>query len=273
MTIAIGLLATDGVVIAADTQESAGYPGDMKSSGTKILWALRSNASNPPVTGAFAVSGAGTVGNLDAVNQKLAESFCLSAGNTLNDLTALLNASLDDFYTHHVLLPQERKDKHFDLVLGATQGNDTRLWLSDQTVLRRSNTYGAVGSGAEYATVLLSRIYTQLPLSKATVLAAYTIFLVKEFVEGCGKNTEVVVLDGGQARMLADSDIALMEYHFNHALKLDSMMVHYIIGRRVPDENAALNNLTGYLKSLRTSLEENPNITAEIRGWDIDWDE
>src|SRR5437773_3898710 len=52
--------------------------------------------------------------------QKLAESFCLSAGNTLNDLTALLNASLDDFYTHHVLLPQERKDKHFDLVLGAT---------------------------------------------------------------------------------------------------------------------------------------------------------
>jgi len=80
-------------------------------------------------------------------------------------------------------------------------------------------------------------------------------------------------LDGGQARMLADSDIALMEYHFNHALKLDSMMVHYIIGRRVPDENAALNNLTGYLKSLRTSLEENPNITAEIRGWDIDWDE
>ena len=76
-----------------------------------------------------------------------------------------------------------------------------------------------------------------------------------------------------QARMLADSDIALMEYHFNHALKLDSMMVHYIIGRRVPDENAALNNLTGYLKSLRTSLEENPNITAEIRGWDIDWDE
>src|SRR5438128_4411225 len=148
-----------------------------------------------------------------------------------------------------------------------------RLWLSDQTVLRRSNTYGAVGSGAEYATVLLSRIYTQLPLSKATVLAAYTIFLVKEFVEGCGKNTEVVVLDGGQARMLADSDIALMEYHFNHALKLDSMMVHYIIGRRVPDENAALNNLTGYLKSLRTSLEENPNITAEIRGWDIDWDE
>src|SRR5207247_11290193 len=71
MTIAIGLLATDGVVIAADTQESAGYPGDMKSSGTKILWALRSNASNPPVTGAFAVSGAGTVGYLDAVNQKL----------------------------------------------------------------------------------------------------------------------------------------------------------------------------------------------------------
>src|SRR5437773_3898711 len=37
----------------------------------------------------------------------------------------------------------------------AAQGNDTRLWLSDQTVLRRSNTYGAVGSGAEYATVLL----------------------------------------------------------------------------------------------------------------------
>src|SRR5206468_6603387 len=68
---------------------------------------------------------------------EIGESFCLSAGNTLNDLTALLNASLDDFYTHHVLLPQERKDKHFDLVLGATQGNDTRLWLSDQTVLPR----------------------------------------------------------------------------------------------------------------------------------------
>src|SRR5437667_12469328 len=101
MTIAIGLLATDGVVIAADTQESAGYPGDMKSSGTKILGALRSDASNPPVTGAFAVSGAGTVGNLDAVNQKLAESFSLSAGITLNELPAFLSDYID--YLSHTL--------------------------------------------------------------------------------------------------------------------------------------------------------------------------
>lgn len=37
MTIALGILADDGVVIAADTEESWGYPGAAKISGYKIL--------------------------------------------------------------------------------------------------------------------------------------------------------------------------------------------------------------------------------------------
>ena len=37
MTIALGILATDGVVIAADTQESSGYPGGAKVAGSKLL--------------------------------------------------------------------------------------------------------------------------------------------------------------------------------------------------------------------------------------------
>src|SRR5688500_20129682 len=66
MTIAVGIIASDGIVIAADTEES--YGSTAKISGNKIL--LRSSAD-----GDMAISGSGNAYYIDAVAQELEDEF------------------------------------------------------------------------------------------------------------------------------------------------------------------------------------------------------
>src|SRR5208283_5317188 len=65
MTIALGVLAKDGVVLAADTELTWGY---LKTSGEKI-WTTEAE------TGALAIAGAGPGGYLEAVSQQLIDDF------------------------------------------------------------------------------------------------------------------------------------------------------------------------------------------------------
>src|SRR2546428_6976952 len=71
MTIALGILAKDGVVLAADTQET--YAGIFKVDQSKITAVLNGTPKAP--RGAFVVSGAGTAGHLDSIQQDLCEAF------------------------------------------------------------------------------------------------------------------------------------------------------------------------------------------------------
>jgi hypothetical protein len=56
VTIAIGILARDGVVLAADTQEGYGYAGGIKTDALKIHTTVCGAMAGEP-QGAIAISG------------------------------------------------------------------------------------------------------------------------------------------------------------------------------------------------------------------------
>src|SRR5260370_16462518 len=60
MTIALGILTPDAVVIGADTEQTWGY---LKTSGTKVF--------TKEAHGAIAVTGSGTTGYIEAFSQEL----------------------------------------------------------------------------------------------------------------------------------------------------------------------------------------------------------
>src|SRR5438046_2919326 len=77
MTIAVGLDALGGIVMAADTLE-LGY---LKTSSSKFHIAARSDH------GAIAISGAGTAGYLDAIAQEIQKVFHgMGMSTSLDDL-------------------------------------------------------------------------------------------------------------------------------------------------------------------------------------------
>ena len=93
MTIALGILAKDGLVIAADTQET--YSGLLKMEQGKIFSALNGPAS-------FHITGAGSATHLDSISQQLCEDFSRRAPRTMTALRDSVESSVRTFHVKHI---------------------------------------------------------------------------------------------------------------------------------------------------------------------------
>lgn len=249
MTIAIGLNAGQGLVLAADTEESSGYPGDIKMNGAKMFGSARSNF------GALAISGSGSANYIDSAGQKLQKVFLQNQITSLEECREQFEVVIDDFYNRHVLLPYERKSQHFDLIIGITSGKDQRLFLTDQTTMKASNTYLAVGAGSDYAMSLLSRHYRPLASLRQTVLlAAYVIYSVKETIGGCGKYTDIALMGGNRMMFLPRQTSKALERQFEVLAELETSMLHYMFGHPGGDDTATMQGLPDRLHLFRQEL-------------------
>src|ERR1700689_1761048 len=99
VTICIGLLAQDGIVIAADAQESDTY---FKRSTQKIMtWQTVGNADGPPQNpAACVVAGAGGGGFFDAFTGEFLSD--VRGEMTMMDFETYAKSKVDSFYSTHV---------------------------------------------------------------------------------------------------------------------------------------------------------------------------
>ncbi len=96
MTIALGVRATDGIVVAADRQETVGY---QKSDTGKIVASWKQNP-----TGSLIVTGAGTGAYLDSIAQQLQAWFADDkASRTPKEIGDVINAANRKFYSEAVI--------------------------------------------------------------------------------------------------------------------------------------------------------------------------
>ena len=95
MTIALGILSRDWMVIAADTEITA---GDSKAHGEKVYWAM--DDPKDPDAGILAVTGAGDLAHLEAAYLELKELFrapfgwCSRAWNALQEINKGVSSRL-----------------------------------------------------------------------------------------------------------------------------------------------------------------------------------
>lgn len=194
MTIALGLIAEEGVVIAADRQETE---GDQKKDQRKIdsLWAM--------TVGSLLISGAGNGPYIDSITRRL--NLCFGAKKwkweDVDEMTEEFRTTHSAFYSEAVLpfagyQPYERPD--YELLFGCSTEDRHLLWYSHKLTLNRSEGFRAVGIGASTAESLLKKFYVQrLPLKVAISLAAFVVYQVKNSVEGCGFETDVMFTQVG----------------------------------------------------------------------------
>jgi hypothetical protein len=197
MTICIGLTAFDGVVIAADAQESDQY---YKRSQQKILpfvgnISLGQNPSPPQMACAF--TGAGDAGYLDAFFAYALEG--LSVELKQHDLQAFLADKVLTFHEKYLFpLAVSPDPPGIDVLIGAYATFSTSLFVSHGATLRRAMPHAAVGAGAHFALSLINDIGGVRDLRHTELLAAYVVGVTKERIEGCGKYTAIVSIRGPQ---------------------------------------------------------------------------
>jgi len=223
MTIALGIICDTGIVVAADTEES--IPGLMKREQEKIQVLLtrygatlyppggvadvtirfhsdvRSPKTNPPETD-IAVAGAGSSGYIDALIPRLTSVFQQNEWVTDDiELRTRTEIVIRRFYKEHIIPfaaypPGERPE--VEMLLAYQRAGIRRILVSEKTAVRsvQQGEVVAVGAGAFFAKMLLRPFHLSrgLDLRTAQLLAAYTVFRVKEFIDGCGKYTSMAMI-------------------------------------------------------------------------------
>jgi ATP-dependent protease HslVU (ClpYQ) peptidase subunit len=217
MTIAVALWASNGLVVAADSQMTA---GQWKSVHGKISDASHSwEGSN----GACVITAAGWGSSLRLLHKEGLEVFQADVTRSGEDLRAAFQVMLQRFHMDHVLpfaaFPQDQRPEVYMLFAGQRNGRKF-LWRSERAEITEEESYAAVGSGSQLAELLLAPFYNTVPfpnVRSAVLLASYVVGKVKEFDTFCGKHTDIQVVAGNRAIRLPRSltremEVVMAEY-------------------------------------------------------------
>ena len=195
MTICIGMSASDGLVIAADAQESDQY---YKRSQQKILPFVGNITlgENPlPPQMACALTGAGDSGYLDAFFEYALEG--INVDSSQPEFKEFLAEKVRTFHERHLFpLAIAPNPPEIDVLVGAYVKFQTCMFVSHGSTLRRAGPYAAVGAGAHFALSMINELWRNQDLAHTEILAAYIVGITKERIEGCGNYTAIVSVHG-----------------------------------------------------------------------------
>ena len=242
MTIALGIIGSaSGVVMAADTEMSWGNgSGTIKTAGTKSLNPSRDK------THVMGVCGAGNRDYFQAISRQLVEDILDQNDRTYESVASLIEARLLDFYPKHIIpLQGYQNHPNIELLIGLNSTGKCALWGTSSTTVRPCVGHEAIGVGRAYAQALLSRLHDPLmDLKSSIALAVYVVFCVKEFIGGCGKNTQVVALREGRSYHVPAMAIKRLEDLTVGYLGDEARVCRYALGSPTdPDCRDAIRNL------------------------------
>lgn len=198
MTIAVGLLSRESIVIAADSHETD-YA--LKHRVGKITIRGRTvEVTGTRQFNALAMTGAGDAHYLDAFMDRVHAFHASSPTASLADLEQAIEARLLAFYAAHVLpFPPADNwgDHNVQTIIAARTSDGARmLWKTYlNTVIPVQGAYCAVGVGATWANMILKDAYPwQLDTKGAVLAAVHAVMATKDHVDYCGGVTDVVVI-------------------------------------------------------------------------------
>jgi len=238
MTIVFGVLQSNSIVFAADTEETGVF---LKLDTPKLYSYSRSNGES------LVIGGAGLPFSVDTLQQRLGRSFIADSDSFEDTAEALIK----QFHNEYV---GDQTDRDFWLILGfslriAEGKYDHRLLISENGGLRNSGGIATIGIGMEIARNLLKRYAILAPIPIPELSAVHVLRHVKEQAQYCGRDSMVWCLCGPDVFMMSSSHIQRAEE----------------LSRRYDE---LTNNLFSALFAKETAL---PYIDSKLRGLRADY--
>lgn len=239
MSIAVGLEARGGIVVAADTQLTY---GDEKTSQGKFRAIYCSDvdphSADPSVenAGSVVVAGAGLPdGYLTNASEMLIDVFEEDKSVVGKPLRSKFQQALAEFNDGHIvpylgLPPTERPC--LDFLIAYSRNGTTELLSTDYAVVNEAPFYVVCGIAKAYATALLADWYSvpMLPLPQAVVLASIVVRKAKALSIYIGNATDLVVVANSRFIWLPrDLSDALDDAWKDHGRTLEMMHMRRLL--------------------------------------------
>jgi hypothetical protein len=260
MTIALGLIGTDGMIVAADTE--VGTETEKLEQG-KVFWMVRPHRHGRGL-GSICITGAGDLAYLRALQSDIGKLFLESKTESMDDLGRYIAALLKTFYKEHIVSlsphPSERPD--VSLIIAARQGIFWRMWVTSRNRLSTVEGGVAVGLGGTYADLLLGRLSLPHQMETGALIAAFIVYLVKDRIPWCGKSTTVFCIgeDLQKPLILTPAKCRRLEDIFREYLNLEARIVHRVFGADFADPE----RLSRDIEILRQRTREVFHPSSEI---------
>lgn len=197
MTIAAGFVCLDGIILAADTQETV--PGYTKNSTEKIrMWADHGLG--------IAITGAGDTDLIETIGPEIERAiyrgYSPKQARFDNELREIIRKTMHSAFLKYIrpyaAFPREERPG-CDLLVAVSVKNEVNdyecLFKASGTVVRKIE-YGAecVGTGLILAKSLIERFYSSfMDLDEAVLAVCYIMHHTKKWVDGCGGTTDLLV--------------------------------------------------------------------------------
>jgi 20S proteasome alpha/beta subunit len=205
MTLVVGIIAKDGIVMASDSRMSA----EINSNDT-VKKIIKLNEKN-----ALGVAGDGTLGI--HLMEVISENITFEHGivKMVEQIREEGKRKFDDYYSH--LEPQKRPSLTL-LIAGYTKTGDARLYVLnsyDNFVPRPSSTgFNCIGV-PYFADYLLNRFYqSEITMKQAQALAAFCILETESQAHGVGGNITITSFStNSNYSELTPSEVAKIKEH------------------------------------------------------------
>lgn len=234
MTIAVGVLAGNSIVLASDTEHTY-EGGEIKGNDTKIM-ATSAMDGNGAILAATGIVGAGYTDYVNAIRMPISQ-YLSKIGHeqilrvTTDDIRLKLEETLREFYDAHVMpFYQYDKSVEFDLLIAARFHGLPLLFASGKTAVRPVIVSECIGCGRSYGTGILNNFRQTGDVAIAVMQACCTVFNVKETVKDCGKSTQILCLTDRGAIYISEDLIQEMEALIMHHSQWQSNLLGRLFG-------------------------------------------
>jgi 20S proteasome alpha/beta subunit len=210
MTIAAAFPCKDGLILCADTQET--IPGFVKTDTEKMHTIVRDTYS-------LVFTGAGDGPLVEMTIQEMRDALLRDNPHGEWEIRKTLKTALLDVFNNQIapdsaLLPQQRPD----LLIGLQYEAATLLYRAVGTTLYRVYSPECVGSGIILAKSLTAKLFSHdMTLVSASLVAVYILRQAKRWVDGCGGNSDILLLSDWDRRItrIPTSKVEELEKHFD----------------------------------------------------------
>jgi 20S proteasome alpha/beta subunit len=196
MTVVVGLKFMEGIVLAADKEESDTY---LKSPVQKIQRLVFPNKMIAGMTGA---------GDAHFIDFSIAELEGYLWGHPELPMSKLgkgIETVLKETFAEHIFstnLPAEDRP-NFALLVACIHAGESKMFKTRQAAPLEVFDFAASGAGGTYAEILIRKYWGTLTLHSAVLLGLYVVQQTQKHVSTVGGGTDVVILksDGKSATL------------------------------------------------------------------------
>ena len=256
VTIAVGVLAQGGAVVAADREETYGDYAKLDQLKVRMApYTSERDAVYPLIVGSgFGIYADAFVQYLKRRSRQEALKGPVEPGETLQ-------LALKEFFHDHVepFAHYPYAERPYFEVLVVHPGKEyARLFQTSYNVAYEQDRYAVIGAGVTAARSVLDPLVKQggFSVEDAALIAMYAVLRAKDTIPGCGKQTDLFIVRGrGMQRVGPGGEDKIDALLRRIPDDIDPAVFQVVIGRRSLDRvSKGIAKLTDDFQELRREL-------------------